>query len=267
MKLAVVQLAPRLLERSANLAAALRWMEPGAGQKPADLYLLPELFTSGYTFAHKDEVASCAEAADSGPALDALAGFARRHKTYVVYGFPEVDGNKFYNSANLVGPEGLISTYRKLHLFGREKLFFSPGEAAAPVVELPWGKVGLMICFDWYFPELARSLALRGAELLLQPANLVLPHCPQAMITRSLENRVFSATCDRVGVEENGPVRHAFIGSSQVVSPTGELLVRLSGDREEVAMVDIDLARARSKAVGQHNDLFADRAPAHYAAV
>jgi predicted amidohydrolase len=133
------------------------------------------------------------------------------------------------------------------------------------VVDLPWGKVGLMICFDWYFPELARSLALRGAELLLQPANLVLPHCPQAMITRSLENRVFSATCDRVGVETNGEVRHSFIGSSQVVSPTGELLVRLSGDREEVARVEMDLARARSKAVGQHNDLFADRDPAHYA--
>jgi predicted amidohydrolase len=267
MKLALIQLAPRLLDRAANLEAALSWMQPAAGQAAADLYLLPELFTSGYTFVRQDEVTSCAEAAGSGTSLDALAGFARRHDCHVVYGFPERDGNKFYNSANLVGPKGLITTYRKLHLFGREKLFFSPGEAAAPVVELPWGKVGLMICFDWYFPELARSLALRGAELLLQPANLVLPHCPQAMITRSLENRVFSATCDRVGIEENGDVRHGFIGSSQVVSPTGELLVRLSGDREEAAVVEMDLARARSKAVGQHNDLFADRAPAHYAAV
>ncbi|HET9784495.1 MAG TPA: nitrilase-related carbon-nitrogen hydrolase, partial [Terriglobales bacterium] len=112
MQLALIQLAPRLLDRAANLEAALGRMEPAAGESPADLYLLPELFTSGYTFARQEEVEGCSEAADRGPSLDAMAGFARHHQCHVVYGFPERDGNKFYNSANLVGPGGLIVTYR-----------------------------------------------------------------------------------------------------------------------------------------------------------
>ncbi|MGH9415116.1 MAG: nitrilase-related carbon-nitrogen hydrolase, partial [Terriglobales bacterium] len=257
MKLALLQLEPRLLAREQNLASALRLMRSA----PADVYVLPELFPSGYTFAAQQEVEQVAEPASDGPSLTALAAFARQHRASVAYGFAERAGGRFYNSANLVGPGGLLATYRKMHLFGREKLFFSPGEAAAPVVELAQGRVGLMICFDWYFPEVARSLALGGAELLLHPSNLVLPHCPQAMLTRSLENRVFSATCDRVGTERNGEVTHTFIGMSQVVNPMGEILVRLSREREETAVVEIDLAAARSKAVGQYNDLFADRQP------
>lgn len=262
MKLALIQLEPQLLAREQNLASALRLMAPVA----ADMYVLPELFPSGYTFAAQEEVERVAEPAADGPSLTALAGFARQHRAYVAYGFAERAGGRYYNSANLVGPDGLIATYRKMHLFGRETLFFSRGEAAAPVIELPMGRVGLMICFDWYFPEVARSLALGGAQLLLHPSNLVLPNCPQAMLTRSLENRVFSATCDRVGTERNGAVSHTFIGMSQVISPMGEIVVRLSREQEETAVVELDLNAANSKAVGQYNDLFGDRQPALYQA-
>lgn len=260
MRLALIQFAPKLLQVEANVSAALATMRA----LEADVYLLPELATSGYTFVAQDEVERCAEPAADGPSLQAFANFAWERKAFVCYGFPERAGQKFFNSASLVGPSGRLTTYRKLHVFGREKLFFSTGDAPAPVVDLPWGKAGVMICFDWTFPEVARSLALRGAELLLHPSNLVLQHCPQAMITRSLENRVFAATCDRVGVEINGSVQHTFIGSSQAVSPRGELLVRLSREREETAVVEIDLAQARSKALGEYNDLFADRQTALY---
>ncbi|MGH9466622.1 MAG: nitrilase-related carbon-nitrogen hydrolase [Terriglobales bacterium] len=260
MKIALIQFAPVLLQVEQNVSTALARM----GETRADVYLLPEMATSGYTFAAQEEVERCAEPVH-GPSGKAFGAFAREHDAFVVYGFPERAGGKFFNSAAIVGPQGLVTSYRKLHVFGRERLFFADGDAPAPVFDLPWGKAGLMICFDWYFPELARSLALRGAELLLHPANLVLPHCPQAMITRSLENRVFSATCDRVGTEINGEVRHDFIGSSQVVSPQGELLVRLSREREESAVVEIDLEQARSKAVGNYNDLFRDRQTAYYA--
>jgi len=249
-----------MLEVKANLEAALARM----GAATADLYVLPELFPSGYTFARQDEIAAVAEEAAAGPSFEVMAGFARQHRAHVVYGFAERAGERVYNSANLVGPDGRVGTYRKIHLFGREKLFFAPGEAPAPVYDLPWGRMGLMVCFDWYFPEVARGLALRGAELLVQPANLVLSHCPQAMITRSLENRVFSATCDRVGTETHDGVTHTFIGNSQVVSPGGDVLVRLSRDEEETAVVELDLASARSKQVGQYNDLFADRQVALY---
>jgi predicted amidohydrolase len=260
MRLALVQTGPRMLETRANLARALALIEPLA----AEMYLLPELCFSGYTFARREEVAATAEPAGAGEMFAALAAFARRRNAYVCWGFPERAGERYYNSASLVGPGGHIGTYRKVHLFSRETLFFSPGDGPAPVFELPFGRVGLMICFDWFFPELARSLALRGAELLLHPANLVLPHCPQAMITRSLENRIFTATCDRVGEETNGETTHRFIGSSQVVSPRGEILERLGREQEEAAVVEIDLAAARSKRLGEYNDLFGDRNPALY---
>lgn len=261
MRLHLIQLHPRLLTVAANLEAAQRLL----AASEADLHLLPELFPSGYTFISRDEVVAVAEPAGSGPSFAAMAHFARERGTTVVYGFAEAgdDGN-FYNAANVVGPHGLIATYRKIHLFGREKLFFTPGAAPAPVLDLPFGRIGLMVCFDWYFPEVARSLALRGAELLLQPANLVLPNCPDAMIIRSLENRIFSATCDRVGREQNGEVVHTFIGMSQVVSPRGEILARLSRDQEESVVVELDLALARSKQVGEYNDLFGDRQAALY---
>ncbi len=117
-----------------------------------------------------------------------------------------------------------------------------------------------MICFDWRFPESARTLALAGADVVAHPSNLVLPHCPQAMITRCLENRVFAVTADRVGTEERipgSPLR--FIGQSQVVDPDGNILIRASETDEEIQIVDIDIEKARNKSINAYNDLFKDR--------
>lgn len=255
MRAALIQMDCRFLNAGANRECAARLMDAVA----ADLYLLPELFTSGYTFADRAEVDSVAEPAADGPTLQWAQTFTQRRGAWVAYGFPERDEHGFYNSASLVGPDGRVGTYRKMHLFGREKLFFRAGDEPAPVWQLPFGRVGLMICFDWYFPEVCRSLALRGAQLILQPANLVLPHCPQAMITRSLENRVFTMTCDRIGAEQNGEAAHRFIGSSQIVTPLGEVLCRLSTDREETAVAELDLSQADAKGVATYNDLFQDR--------
>jgi len=125
-----------------------------------------------------------------------------------------------------------------------------------------------MICFDWFFPEAARCMALAGADILCHPANLVLPHAPNAMITRCLENRVFAVTADRVGSEERGNnERLTYIGSSQIVTPQGEVLVRASSDREEVRVVTIDPKEARRKTVNRYNHLFMDRRVDLYGAV
>jgi predicted amidohydrolase len=181
----------------------------------------------------------------------------------VAYGFPEESQGKVFNAAALWGPDGGVGVYRKIHLFGREKELFSPGDRGFSVWDSPFGRLGLMICFDWFFPESARSLALAGARLILHPSNLVLPYCPQAMITRCLENRVFAATADRVGVDPGaaGPLR--FIGQSQVVSPRGEVLARL-GNEEGVAVVDVNLSEADDKRLSSGNDLFLDRRPELY---
>jgi predicted amidohydrolase len=117
-----------------------------------------------------------------------------------------------------------------------------------------------MICFDWRFPETARTLALKGADIIAHPANLVLKHCPDAMITRCLENGIFIATADRVGQEERIPgQRLKFMGQSQVVAPSGEVLYRASLDQEEVKVVELDIASARDKRLNPNNHLFADR--------
>ena len=117
-----------------------------------------------------------------------------------------------------------------------------------------------MICFDWRFPETARTLALLGADLIAHPSNLVLTHCPQAMITRCLENRVFAITADRVGTEDRleGETLN-FMGQSQVVDPNGNILIRASILDEAVHVVHLDLNLARNKALNSRNHIFNDR--------
>ncbi|MEE8260694.1 MAG: nitrilase-related carbon-nitrogen hydrolase, partial [Nitrospinaceae bacterium] len=163
-------------------------------------------------------------------------------------------------SAVIVGPQGFIGKFRKAHIFDSENNFFQPGDLPFTVFDAGFAKIGIMICFDWRFPETARTLALQGADIIAHPSNLVLPHCPQAMITRCLENRVYAATSNRVGTEKRAPGEPLkFIGQSQVVDPDGTVLVRASEDREEAHVVEIDLAKARNKRINGHNDLFADR--------
>lgn len=126
-------------------------------------------------------------------------------------------------------------------------------------------RVGVMICFDWYFPETARCLALGGTEVVLHPSNLVLPHCQEAMKTRCLENRVFAVTANRVGDDVRSVDRRLhFTGSSQIVDPLGGVVVRVGEDRECVEVREIDLQQARDKRVTPLNDLFADRRPKLY---
>ena len=140
--------------------------------------------------------------------------WTKKHSSFIVYGFAE-QADKIYNSAALVGPDGIVGIYRKVHLFDRENLFFTPGNLGFPVFYLPFGKIGIMICFDWIYPESARSLAIKGAQLIAHPANLVLPDCPDAMVTRCLENRVFTATADRVGEEKEGQSRSEIYGGKR----------------------------------------------------
>ena len=160
----------------------------------------------------------------------------------------------------LVGPGGFISVYRKAHLYSNEKRLFTPGNTPFEVHDIGKARVGMMICFDWLFPEAARTLALKGADIICHPSNLVLPHCPQAMITRCLENRVFAVTANRVGSEARvGKERLRFIGKSQIVSPSGEVLIRASGTRPAVSVVEIDPKEARKKNINPKNDVLGDR--------
>lgn len=241
----------------ARVAAMLEELE-------ADLFVLPELFTTGYQFRTADEARQMAEPIP-GTTAEFLTALAKRKNAFIVAGLAELEGGTVYNSSVITGPGGLIGRYRKIHLFDTEKNIFQPGGEPPPVFQLGAARVGVMICFDWRFPETARSLALNGAEVIAHPSNLVLPHCPQSMITRCLENRVFAVTADRVGTENRveDETLH-FIGQSQVVDPDGNVLVRASETDEEARVVEIDLEKARRKSINPVNDLFTDRRPDLY---
>ncbi|MDP2158366.1 MAG: nitrilase-related carbon-nitrogen hydrolase [Nitrospirota bacterium] len=232
-----------------------------------DLLVLPEFFATGYHFASREEVAELAESVPDGETTEFLVNLSQEQGIYIVAGLPERDGDTFYNSAVLTGPEGFIGKYRKTHLFFEENLFFAPGDTGFQVWNTPIGKIGIMICFDWFFPESARTLALKGAEVIAHPSNLVLPYCPQSMPVRCLENRVYAVTANRIGTEqrkEGKPLR--FIGQSQITSPKAEILVRAGTDEEILISADIDLSLSRDKKLNQYNDLFKDRRPEYYRA-
>jgi len=224
--------------------------------------VLPELFNTGYNFVKQKELAALGERAD-GATYEMLLKFAEEQKCYIVYGFAE-KADTMYNSCSLIGPEGLIGIYRKVHLFYRENIFFAPGNLGFPVFDLPFGKIGLMICFDWVYPESARTLALKGAQLIAHPSNLVLPYCPDGMITRALENKIFTATADRVGEENRGGIEMKFIGTSEIVDTDGKILCRLGTSEPSIAVVDIDLSLADNKQINEHNDIFKGRRPDQY---
>lgn len=254
-KIGLVQNSPKFLKGKQNVATALELMD----KLDADLWVLPELFHSGYNFKTKKEAAACAEETD-GPLCAVLKAWTAAKQCAVVAGFPEKAGAKFYNSALFVnGPKSRV--YRKTHLFGNEKKFFTPGDSGFWVEDVKGVKVGVMICFDWFFPEACRTLALKGAQVVAHPANLVLPWGPEGMKLRSLENRIFTATADRVGLERG----LRFIGQSQVVAPNGGLLVRLGHDDVRACVVECDPWTAKDKKVHPQNDLFADRRTRYYA--
>ncbi|MEA3356400.1 MAG: nitrilase-related carbon-nitrogen hydrolase [Candidatus Bipolaricaulota bacterium] len=261
MYVGIVQTEPIFGEVEKNL----RHVQSLIGEKRSDLWVLPELFASGYQFTTKEEVAGLAEHVPDGPITQFLATIARRQHCHIVAGLAEHVDGQIYNTAVLVGPSGVLSIYHKIHLFFEEKRWFAPGERPPPVIDIGQARVGMMICFDHLFPEAARTLALNGADIIAHPANLVIPDYAQlTMRVRALENGVFTATANRIGTEARGDQSLHFTGESQIVSPRGEIIVRFSADGEEVRVIEIDPIQARDKSLNSYNDILSDRRPGLY---
>ncbi|HPR18113.1 MAG TPA: nitrilase-related carbon-nitrogen hydrolase [Candidatus Cloacimonadota bacterium] len=260
-RVGVAQFEPQFLAKDKNLEKMVDLLSA----VQADLIVLPELATSGYLFKSQTEVAYLAEEAENGKTATVFRELAKKKNTSYVLGFAEKSGNDFFNSAMLVNPDGKIFIYRKTHLFFEEKKWFTPGNSGLNVFPAKNGvKVGLMICFDWIFPEAARTLMLRGAQILAHSSNLVLPWCQQAMITRSLENRVFSITANRTGKEHNKGSELTFTGMSQILSTKGKILKRMNETEEGVFVTTIDPTEADNKMVTELNDILIDRRPEMY---
>lgn len=262
-RVAFVQGRPAFGQTEANLEKGLSL----AATVAADLVVLPELWSTGYVFSSRAEVAALAEDAREGATARALAWAARRERRHYIAGFAEVSRGRHYNSALLVGPGGVKAVYRKLHLFEREQEWFERGDLPLGVERVGPARVGMLICYDWRFPEAARVLALHGADLIAHPSNLVYPNAQQAMLTRALENRLYVVTANRTGTEKRPGGTVPFTGRSQVAAPDGTAIVRATKTAETAVAVTIDLAAARDKQLTRRTAMFTNRRPEHYGAI
>jgi predicted amidohydrolase len=274
VRVAVAQYEPHVGALEGNLAQSVRWATTAATHG-ADLIVLPELASSGYVFSDSEEAQRCAEDPDDGPTVRALRDVCAAHGCHVVAGLNERDGACRHNSAILVGASGRLATYRKLHLYYDEQSWFEPGDEL-PIVDLPFGRVGIIICYDLWFPEPARALTLAGAEIIAVPTNWVASfkrtvwddrgYCQGdyvAMATAA-QNGVVMACADRIGVERDV----SFIGASIIVGADGwPVAGPASRDQEELLVADVDLDsvdRARQRTPRNH--LLTDRRPDAYRA-
>ena len=267
MRIGLLQFKPQPGDVRANLDHIARAL---AGIS-ADLIVLPELCTTGYLFASRSELSRLSEPVPAGPTCEAMAALSRNTNAALVWGMPALAGQRIFNCAVMVTPQGQFHAYRKAHLFMDEKDLFDPGDSPFPVFDMESSvrssalgvrsstKLGLLVCFDHFFPEAARSLALRGAQIICHPSNLVLEYAQTNTVTRATENRVFWILANRIGSETLGDKALTFNGRSQIVAPDGKLLARAGPDTEETLIVEIDPAEALDKKVTPRNDLFLDR--------
>ncbi len=260
MRVGFIQFSPEFGRVDANINKALAMME----KADAQLIVLPELFNTGYLFISQKEAIEMAEEIPAGKTTQALFSIARKKKIHIVAGIAESAGENLYNSAVLISPKGYVTTYRKVHLFNEEKLWFQPGNKSFTVYDIGQCKIGIMICFDWFFPESARILALRGADIICHPSNLVLPHCQDAMVTRCLENNIYVITANRTGREERSGKSLSYTGKSQITSPDARILYRADAQNDEIGIVEIDVQMARNKKINDYNDILADRRVEYY---
>jgi predicted amidohydrolase len=260
MRVAYVQFQPAFGRVAENIEKA----EALISEVDADIIVLPELCFTGYAFVSSKEAESYAESAPDGFSLRRMRELSGNNNCGIVFGFAEKDGVGVYNSCAFVSGGSEVEVYRKLHLYYFEKEWFRPGNKPLSIFKFRDCRVGMMICFDWIFPETTRTLALMGADLICHPANLVMPYCQDAMVIRCLENRVFAVTANRTGREKRGDFDFEFTGKSQIISTSGDIICRASKDKDETGIADINFRAGRVKTVNSRNDLWMDRRPEFY---
>ena len=268
MKVAAVQMDVEILEKDRNLAKMIEHLEVAA-RAGARLVVFPECALSGYCFTSLDEARPVAETVP-GPATNQIASMTRQYDCTAVVGLLERDGKRVYNAAAVIAPEGVLGTYRKVHLLclGIDR-FDTPGDKPFPVFNTPHGRVGINICYDCSFPEAGRVVKLRGAQVLAVPTNW--PIGSDTRYTppvRAIENHLHVIAADRVG-EERG---FRFAGRSKIIDFTGKVLAEAGETEETILYAEIDVAAADNNLVvrvpGQWElDRMAARRPEMYSVI
>jgi len=268
MRVAVAQMEPRLAETERNLDAALERLEEAVAAG-AQLLVLPECAIPGYMFDSAEEALPYAEEIP-GPTTEAFERECARLGVHAITGLLERDSDTLYNAAILVGPEGLIGSYRKTHLpFLGVDRFVTPGDEFK-VFDTALGRIGLIICYDLRFPEVTRTLALQGADMVALPTNFPMAaklQCDVIAPARAAENRIYLLLANRVGKERWGE----FCGWSQIVDPYGMRLAEAGETEEALLVADVEIEKARDKdyvVPGEYElYLFGHRRPELYGAL
>lgn len=269
VRVAVVQFEPRVgVENLKVNALAVEQRLTAAADGGAGLIVLPELATTGYVFETREEAYAHAEAVPDGPTVESFVRIAAERNVYIVGCVAERDGVTLYDTAVLVGPEGFIGRYRKTHLWNTEKLWFTPGNEGFAVYDTKIGRIGLLVCWDIWFPETARIVAQMGADIICIPTGWVWTPpplydasgvCMAAYLTMTAAhaNNVFIATADRIGQERGA----GFMGNSLIAGTNGWPIDRIAGpDEDTIIYADVDLTAARTAPIwNQLNDLHRDR--------
>jgi predicted amidohydrolase len=264
LRVSCIQFEPVIGDVAGNLARSSQLIRDAASNG-SRLIVLPELANTGYVFETMDEAMSLGEPVPEGRSAQVWGALAQELSVHIVAGVTERKGDALYNSALLTGPQGHIGVYRKAHLWGRENLFFAKGDLGLPVFDTSIGKIGVAICYDGWFPETFRRLALKGAEIVCIPTNWVpMPDQPGSepamanILHRAAahSNGIFIACADRIGVERGQP----FEGQSLIIGPRGWTLAGpASRDRAQTITATIDLDEANRKDLNEFNSLLRDR--------
>jgi predicted amidohydrolase len=263
LTLSTVQFAPIFGDKATNIKTIHNFID----SIDSDIIVFPELCTTGYFFQSHEEALSAAEPF-SGETIASLQQLSSTRNQIYVVGFAELgtDSN-VYNSAALIMPDqNLTAVYRKTHLFYKERNCFAPGDTGFFVVEDRQRdvRIGVMICYDWRFPEAARSLGLLGADVIVCPSNLVTDVWHIAMPARALENKVYLAVANRIGTEIEGGEELVFKGESAIWGYNGRIMAKSGATEESILTVTIAPSQTRNKSFNAFNNIFADRRPEMY---
>ncbi len=256
-KTAIIQFAPVLGDIKSNTEFIKGQIEKLSS---SDLVILPELASTGYNFRDAEMANGLAEDPLKSNYVDMLTTFANSNNQYIITGFNEKSGGCIYNSSLLIGPKGLVGVYRKMHLFMNEKNFFRPGDSGLDVFDTGFCRLGMQICFDYLFPEPWRILAEKKAEVIVHPSNLLTQNATKALPGIALMNKIFIITSNRIGTE--GEL--TFNGSTMILDPGGDVLIKASVDKTEVVQYEIDPLLAHDKMITSMNHVFDDRRPEQY---
>jgi len=260
LRTAQIQFDPQVGELSKNFQTVEKLLtETG----DARLVILPELANSGYNFYDRENALSMALKVEKSDYVEMLVENAKNQNQFIVSGFHEMDKGELYNTSLFISPKGRIGKYRKIHLFMNEKQIFSKGNLGLPVFEMDSFKLGMLICFDYLFPEIWRIMALRGADIIAHPSNLVTYKAFKVVPAQAVINRYYIFTTNRIGTERD----ISFSGRTFAVDQEGDVIAEASSVDQEVLITEIDPMLSRNKMITEKNHVLNDRFPELYGEV